>query len=277
MNAIANRQFRLAARPVGLPKASDWNLVEDPVRDPGEGEFLVRIEYISLDPAMRGWMNEGRSYIEPVGIGEVMRAGGIGTVLASNHPGFQPGDTVTGSPGVQEYWSIAADVLSSQSVAYMHLGQQRESVAALEQSMTELEALDRSLRKGYLQRTGYLSPETQRLKALVDKREKNTDWLILHELMCLRGALAGDAALDTALYDGLGGLRVSVILPAADLAVEGLLVGFDGQEHVGPLLQAPSKNACVVCRASAWINTPSSSRVLSSSFRAVRSLDSWVS
>ena len=103
MNAIANRQFRLAARPVGLPKASDWTLVEEPVRDPGEGEFLVRIDYISLDPAMRGWMNEGKSYVPPVGIGEVMRAGGAGEVIASNHPGFPVGSKVTGLFGVQEY------------------------------------------------------------------------------------------------------------------------------------------------------------------------------
>ena len=63
----------------------------------------------------------------------------------------------------------------------------------------------------------------------------------------------------------------------ADLPIGGLLVGFDGQEDVGPLLQAPSKNACVVCSASAWINAPSRSSVLSSSLRAVRSLESWLS
>ena len=103
MNATVNRQFRLAARPVGLPKASDWTLVEKPVPQPGEGEFLVRIEYISLDPAMRGWMNEGKSYVPPVGIGEVMRAGAAGEVAASNHPGFPVGSKVSGLFGVQEY------------------------------------------------------------------------------------------------------------------------------------------------------------------------------
>ena len=103
MNATVNRQFRLAARPVGLPKASDWTLVEEPAPQPGEGEFLVRIEYISLDPAMRGWMNEGKSYVPPVGIGEVMRAGAAGEVVASNHPGFPVGSKVSGLFGVQEY------------------------------------------------------------------------------------------------------------------------------------------------------------------------------
>ena len=103
MNAIVNRQFRLAARPVGLPKASDWTRVEEPVPEPGEGEFLVRVEYLSLDPAMRGWMNEGKSYVPPVGIGEVMRAGGAGEVIASRHPKFPVGSKVAGLFGVQEY------------------------------------------------------------------------------------------------------------------------------------------------------------------------------
>ena len=102
MSAV-NHQFRLAARPVGLPKRGDWNFTEEPVPEPGEGEFLVKILYLSLDPAMRGWMNEGRSYIAPVGIGEVMRAGGIGQVIASKHKGFAVDDYVCGGFGMQEY------------------------------------------------------------------------------------------------------------------------------------------------------------------------------
>ena len=98
-----NHQFRLAARPVGLPKRSDWTYAEEPVREPSEGEILVKILYISLDPAMRGWMNESRSYVAPVGIGEVMRAGGLGRVIASKNPGFASGDFVYGVFGVQEY------------------------------------------------------------------------------------------------------------------------------------------------------------------------------
>ncbi|HEY8009824.1 MAG TPA: NADP-dependent oxidoreductase [Rudaea sp.] len=103
MSTTVNRQFRLAARPVGLPKRNDWNLVEEPLREPGDGEFLVRIEYISLDPAMRGWMNEGKSYVPPVGIGEVMRAYAGGEVVASRHPKFAVGEHVAGTFGVQEY------------------------------------------------------------------------------------------------------------------------------------------------------------------------------
>jgi NADPH-dependent curcumin reductase CurA len=101
--SVVNRQFRLAARPVGLPTRNDWRLTEEPTPEPGAGEFLVKILYISLDPAMRGWMNEGRSYIAPVGIGEVMRAGAVGRVITSKHSGFAVGDDVYGSFGVQEY------------------------------------------------------------------------------------------------------------------------------------------------------------------------------
>jgi NADPH-dependent curcumin reductase CurA len=103
-----NRQVRLAARPVGLPKASDWKFTTEPVPDPAEGEVLVKVLQLSLDPAMRGWMNEGRSYISPVGIGEVMRAGGVGKVVASKNPKFSVGDHVAGGFGVQEYCLVGA-------------------------------------------------------------------------------------------------------------------------------------------------------------------------
>ena len=106
---LSNQQFRLAARPVGLPKDSDWQRTSETVRELADGEMLVKVLYLSLDPAMRGWMNEGKSYIPPVGIGEVMRAGGIGRVVASKSPKFAVGDFVSGSTGVQEYWTGAAD------------------------------------------------------------------------------------------------------------------------------------------------------------------------
>ena len=98
-----NHKFELAARPVGMPKRTDWAYKEESVREPGEGELLVKILYISLDPAMRGWMNEGKSYIAPVEIGEVMRAGGLGRVTASKNPKFAVGDFVYGAFGVQEF------------------------------------------------------------------------------------------------------------------------------------------------------------------------------
>jgi NADPH-dependent curcumin reductase len=98
-----NHKFELAARPVGLPKRTDWIFREEPVGDPSGGQLLVRIIYISLDPAMRGWMNEGRSYIAPVAIGEVMRALALGRVVASKNPKFAEGDYVYGPLGVQEF------------------------------------------------------------------------------------------------------------------------------------------------------------------------------
>jgi NADPH-dependent curcumin reductase CurA len=100
---MKSRQVRLAARPVGLPKRSDWQYTEEEIGAPAEGQILVEIQYLSLDPAMRGWMNEGKSYIRPVAIGEVMRAGGAGKVLASKHPNFKEGDFVSGGFGVQQY------------------------------------------------------------------------------------------------------------------------------------------------------------------------------
>jgi hypothetical protein len=98
-----NHQVRLAARPQGLPTAEDWEHTTGPVPEPGDGRFVVRVTHLSLDPAMRGWMNEGRSYIPPVGIGEVMRAQGAGVVTASRHPDFPTGAVVTGAFGVQEH------------------------------------------------------------------------------------------------------------------------------------------------------------------------------
>jgi len=110
--SLINHQYRLAARPVGMPKSSDWNYTEEPVGEPGEGEVLVQTLYLSLDPAMRGWMNEGKSYIPPVGIGEVMRAGGVGRVIKSNSPALAVGDHVYGTLGIQEYAIAKANALT---------------------------------------------------------------------------------------------------------------------------------------------------------------------
>ncbi|MFF1873167.1 NADP-dependent oxidoreductase [Streptomyces sp. CB03911] len=98
-----NRQIRLAARPVGEVKPEDWEHVTEPAAAPGEGRFAGRTRFISLDPAMRGWLDDRPSYLPPVGIGEVMRAGSVIEVTESEHPGFQPGDHVVGTFGVQEY------------------------------------------------------------------------------------------------------------------------------------------------------------------------------
>ncbi len=107
-----NRQVRLAARPTGLPTPDVWQLTEEPVRDPGTGEVLVQVLLLSLDPAMRGWMNEGRSYIPPVKVGAVMRAGGVGRVVASGDERFAEGDHVSGVLGAQEYALLGGDQLT---------------------------------------------------------------------------------------------------------------------------------------------------------------------
>lgn len=100
---LTNHRYLLARRPVGLPTADVWTLDEEILGDPGPGELLVQVLYISLDPAMRGWMNDGRSYVAPVGLGEVMRALAVGRVVASENPSFPVGTHVSGLFGVQEY------------------------------------------------------------------------------------------------------------------------------------------------------------------------------
>ena len=100
---LVNHQFRLAARPCGLPTRADWSYTTDVVRDLDSGEVLVKVLYISLDPAMRGWIERKSDNLPPVGIGEVMRAAGIGHVVASHNPTLAVGDYVSGTFGVQEF------------------------------------------------------------------------------------------------------------------------------------------------------------------------------
>jgi NADPH-dependent curcumin reductase CurA len=99
-----NTQVKLAARPIGLPNETTWRIEHNPLpTELSEGDLLIKNLYISLDPAMRGWINAGRSYIPPVAIGAVMRAGSVGKVMASKNPSFTAGDYVYGTEGVQQY------------------------------------------------------------------------------------------------------------------------------------------------------------------------------
>ena len=100
---MVNRRVLLTARPKGLAGEENFTVDEQDVPDPGEGQIVVRVTHISLDPAMRGWMNDVPSYIPPVGLGEVMRAGAVGEVVASAADGFAEGDHVYGAFGIQEY------------------------------------------------------------------------------------------------------------------------------------------------------------------------------
>jgi NADPH-dependent curcumin reductase len=108
MSAMQNRRFTLIKRPTGLAQRTDFEFETVAAGELGPGEVLLRVLYLSLDPAMRGWMNEGRSYIPPVGLGEVMRAIGLGSVVASNDPSMRPGEYATGLTGVQDYAVLTA-------------------------------------------------------------------------------------------------------------------------------------------------------------------------
>jgi NADPH-dependent curcumin reductase CurA len=100
---MSNRMVKLARRPTGMAKREDFTIEDGPVPEPGPGAFRVKIEYISLDPAIRGWMNDAKSYVPAIGIGEVMRSYSAGIVETSNNPAFRPGDAVQGLFGVQRY------------------------------------------------------------------------------------------------------------------------------------------------------------------------------
>ena len=97
MTDLSNRQFLLAKRPSGAVRRDDFTYQEVPVQALADGQILLRNKYLSLDPAMRGWMNEGKSYIPPVQLGEVMRALGVGEVIESKNPKFAKGDHVQGA------------------------------------------------------------------------------------------------------------------------------------------------------------------------------------
>ncbi|HSV57753.1 MAG TPA: NADP-dependent oxidoreductase [Variovorax sp.] len=120
-NAPVNHQVRLAKRPEGSPKREDWSFTTEAVAEPAEGGVLVQTLSLSLDPAMRGWMNEGKSYIPPVELGAVMRAGGIGRVVASRNPAFAVGDTVYASLGVQEYCPIPQEEIKRSGLVKIDL------------------------------------------------------------------------------------------------------------------------------------------------------------
>ena len=119
---LSNHQIRLASRPVGLPTAANWQSTTEPVVGPVAGGLLLKTLALSLDPAMRGWMNEGKSYIPPVALGEVMRAGGVGRVIASEHASFAVGVTVSAGFGVQQYLSLTPTDFKRAGLVKIDLG-----------------------------------------------------------------------------------------------------------------------------------------------------------
>jgi NADPH-dependent curcumin reductase CurA len=103
MPATVNRQILLKSRPSGAPSAENFELVERPVAQPGEGEVLMRTLYLSLDPYMRGRMSDAKSYAAPAELGQPMVGGTVGEVVASKNPKFAVGDIVFGYGGWQDY------------------------------------------------------------------------------------------------------------------------------------------------------------------------------
>jgi hypothetical protein len=103
MRAELNRQVRLKSRPTGIPQAEHFEIAEAPLPEIGDRQFLVRNEFLSVEPAMRGWVSAAANYSTPVGIGEVMRAFAAGRVIASRHPDYAEGEAVTGLFGWQEF------------------------------------------------------------------------------------------------------------------------------------------------------------------------------
>jgi len=100
---MLNNTVRLKQRPYGFTDKNTWNISEEDLPELKDNEFLVKVNYISLDPAMRGWLDDVKSYLPPVQIGEVMRAGNTGEVVKSNNPKFKVGAKVMGWFGVQSY------------------------------------------------------------------------------------------------------------------------------------------------------------------------------
>ncbi|MFS2049913.1 NADP-dependent oxidoreductase [Variovorax sp. Varisp41] len=119
--ALVNHQVRLAKRPEGAATREHWRFGSEPVAQPAEGGVLVKTLSLSLDPAMRGWLNDAKSYIPPVEIGAVMRAGGIGRVIASKNPQFAVGDTVYGTLNVQEYMLIPQEEIKRNGLVKIDL------------------------------------------------------------------------------------------------------------------------------------------------------------
>src|SRR5919205_3827364 len=100
---MQNKEIRLASRPAATPTLENFQFIETEVPQPSDGEVLVHLLYISVDPYLRGRMREGSSYVEPFQVGQVIKSAAVGEVIESRSPNFQPGDVVTGMFGWRLY------------------------------------------------------------------------------------------------------------------------------------------------------------------------------
>src|ERR1700730_2805580 len=111
ITSMQNKEIRFASRPAGMPTLENFQFIDAEVPQPNDGEVLVRTLYISVDPYLRGRMREGRSYVPPFEVGQVIESGGVGEVVESRSPRFQPGEIVTGMFGWRLYNVVKADGL----------------------------------------------------------------------------------------------------------------------------------------------------------------------
>jgi NADPH-dependent curcumin reductase CurA len=117
MDHRANRQVRLKSRPSGIPEAEHFEIVEAPIPDLSDGQVLVRNVYLSVEPAMRGWVSAVANYSQPVAIGTVMRSFAVGRVEWSRHPDFLSGEYVTGMFGWQDYAAVDSTAIQRKVTA----------------------------------------------------------------------------------------------------------------------------------------------------------------
>ena len=117
MNNVVNRRWLLASYPEGMPAPENWTMDAQPVPDPGPGQILIKANWLSVDPYMRGRISPGTNYTKGVGLGEVMQGGGVGEVVASNHPAWKIGDIAKSmSFGWQEWSVLTPDVFGPAGV-----------------------------------------------------------------------------------------------------------------------------------------------------------------
>ena len=116
MTSLTSREWALAARPDGMPKASDFQMLTNEAGAPADGEIQVRNEWMSVDPYMRGRMMDRESYIPPFQLGETMQGGSVGRVTASGHPDYAVGDLVSSFGGWREAWTAAPETMLTQKL-----------------------------------------------------------------------------------------------------------------------------------------------------------------
>ena len=233
---MINKQWHLVSRPSGEPSASNFKLVEAAVPEPQDGQVLVRNHFMSLDPYMRGRMNDGKSYAQPQPLNAVMQGGTVGEVVASKNPAFQPGDKVVAPGGWQQYFLAEAP----------HLPMMRKVDASrvpLSAYLGAVGSVVGQLAKGLGCRVVGLAGGPDKCKAVVDEFgfDACIDYRQYPDLKSLSAALkeACPQGID-GYFENVGGLILDAVLLRANafsrVAMCGMIAGYNGE----PIpLQAP--------------------------------------